>query len=120
MPAPIPRVATTEEKVPGAEQEAPQALLEESPVHSPMHSPPQWDLETLEDKEAELPFLEFDLGPLPELGPDIDHFLQEPARKSREDRESNSSPEPPAEEYKRWVQWRGQAVDMPSWWGSQK
>ena len=45
-----------EEKVLGAEQEAPQALQENSPVHSPMHNTPQWGLETLEDEEAELPF----------------------------------------------------------------
>ena len=39
------------------------ALLEDRPTHSPMHSPPQW-----EDKDAEPPFLEFDLGPPLELG----------------------------------------------------
>ena len=24
--------------------------------------------------------------------------------------------EPPAEEYERWVEWRRQAVDTPTWW----
>ena len=80
-----------------------------------MHSPAQWGQETLEDEGAELPFLEFDLGPLPELGLDIEHFFQEPANQPKEDRGSNPSPEPPAEEYERWVEWRGQAVDTPNW-----
>ena len=74
------------------------ALLEDSPIHSSMHSPPWWGLETSEDEEAKPPFLEFNLGPPLELGPDVNHFLQEPAYKSREDEKSNS-PEPPAEEY---------------------
>ena len=81
-----------------------------------MHSPPSWGLETLEDEEAELPFLEFDLGPPPELGPVVDHFLQELGSKPREDGEGDSSPEPPAEEYERLVAWRGQVVNRPSWW----
>ena len=79
--------------------------------HSPTHSPPQW-----EDKQAELAFLEFDLRPSPELGPDVKHFFGESANKSREDKESNFPLEPLAEEYERWLEWRGQAVNMPSWW----
>ena len=63
-----------------------------------------------------MPFLEFDLGPPPDLGPEVNHFLQELASRSREDSESNSSSEPLAEEYERWVTWRGWALDMPSWW----
>ena len=76
-----------------------------------MHSPPQW-----EDEEAELSFLEFDLGHPPELGPDVEHFFGELANESREDGESNLPLQPPAEEYERWVEWRGQVVNMPSWW----
>ena len=67
-----------------------------------MHSPPWW-----EDKEAEPPFLEFDLAPPPELGPNVEYFFQEPADKCGEDGGSHFPPEPPAEEYKRWVEWRG-------------
>ena len=83
------------------------ATLEDSTVHSPAHSPPWWGLGTPEDEEDELTFLEFDLGPPPELGPEVDHFLQEPAHDSREDSKSNSSSEPPVEDYKRWVTWWG-------------
>ena len=87
------------------------AILEGSPIHSPEHSPPWW-----EDEEAEPPFLEFDLGLPPELGPDGKHFFQEPTNECEEDGGSNFPPEPPAEEYERWVEWRGQAVNTPSWW----
>ena len=24
--------------------------------------------------------------------------------------------EPPAQEYEKWIEWRGQAVDTPNWW----
>ena len=41
------------------------ALLENSPAHSQAHSPPQW-----EGEEAE-----FDLGPPPELGPNVKRFF---------------------------------------------
>ena len=67
-----------------------------------MHSPPQW-----EDEEAEPPFLEFNLGPPPELGPHIEHFFWEPANEYRKDGGSNFPLEPPGEEYERWVEWRG-------------
>ena len=43
-------------------------------------------------------------------------FFEELASESREDEESDFPLEPPAEEYKRWVEWRGQAIEMPSWW----
>ena len=56
-----------------------------------------------EDKEAKLPLLDFDLGPLPELGPEVDHFLQELASSLEEDDRNRSSPEPLVEEYERWV-----------------
>ena len=91
-------------------------MLEGSPVHSPEHSPPQGNPGAWEDEGAELPFLEFDLGLPLELAPDVDCFLQELASSTRERSGSDSSPEPPAEEYKRWVTWWGQALDMPEWW----
>ena len=81
-----------------------------------MHSPPWWGPGTPEGKKAELPFLEFHLGPPPELGPEVNHFLQEPACRSREDSKSHSSSEPLAKECERWVTWRGWALNMPSWW----
>ena len=100
----------------GVEQEVLQGLTRGLPHPFPCVQPSPDAPGTLEDKEAELPFLEFDLGPPPELGPEVNHFLQELTSKSREDSESNSSPEPLMEEYKRWVMWRGQALDTPSWW----
>ena len=71
------------------------ALLEDSPVHSPEHSPPQWSPGAWEEEGAEPPFLEFDLGLPPELGPDVNCFLQEPASSTREGSGSDSSPKPP-------------------------
>ena len=83
------------------------ALQEDSPIHFPIHSSPQWAPGTPEDEETEPPFLEFDLGPPQELGPEVNCFLQEPASNLREDSKSDSSSEPPAEEHKGWVTWRG-------------
>ena len=51
----------------------------------PEDNPPQWGPETWEDEEAELHFLEFDLGPPPELGSNVDYFLQELANNPRGD-----------------------------------
>ena len=77
------------------------ALWEDSPIHFPMHSPPNWGPETSDNKEAEPPFLQFDLGPPSQLVPEVDCFLQEPASKLREDYKSDSSSEPLAQEHKR-------------------
>ena len=33
-----------------------------------------------------------------------------------EDGRHHSPTEPPVKEYRRWVEWRGQMVDTPSWW----
>ena len=51
------------------------------------------------------PLLDFDLEPLLELGPEVDCFLLELAGSSEEDDRNRSSPEPPVEEYERWVTW---------------
>ena len=97
-----------EEKVLWAEQEVLSGLTRCGPVHSP----PLW-----EDEDAEPPFLEFDLGTPLELGPDVKHFFRESANESREDEESDFPSEPLVEEYKRWLEWRGWAVNTPSlWW----
>ena len=95
----------------GQRQRHHKALPESSPTHSPTHNPPWW-----EDEEAEPPFLEFDLGPPLELGPNVEHFLQELAGKCVEDGGSHLSAEPPVEKYEKWVEWRGWVVDTPSWW----
>ena len=92
------------------------ALPEGSQIPSPTHSPPWWGPEASEDQEAEFPYLEFDLGPPPELGPDIGHFFQEQACGQGEDRGSDLSQEPLVEDYERWVEWRGQIIAAPAWW----
>ena len=66
-----------------------------------MYSPPQWDPEAPEGQEAESPYLEFDLGPPPELGPDIEHFFQEQACGQGEDGGSGPSQELLMEDYER-------------------
>ena len=92
------------------------AIPEDSPTPSPTYSPPQWGPEAPEDQEAKLPYLEFNLGPPPELGVDVEHFFQEEASGQGEDRGSGPSQEPQMEDYERWVEWRGQKVATPTWW----
>ena len=69
-----------------------------------------------EDKEAELPLLDFNLEPPQELGPEVDCFLQELAGSLEKDDRNRSSPEPPEQEYERWVTWQARAHDIPGWW----
>ena len=38
------------------------------------------------------------------------------AGKYKEDAGNHFPVEPPIEEYEKWVEWRGQAVDTPNWW----
>ena len=75
--------------------------LEESPDPFFEYSPPQWGPGSGEDEEAKMPLLDFDLELLPELGPEVDCFLQDPAGSSEEEDRSRSSPEPPVEDYER-------------------
>ena len=89
---------------------------EESPALFFKYSPPQRSPGSGEDEEAKLPLLDFDLEVLPELGPKVDHFLQKSAGSSEEEDRNRSSPEPPVEEYERWVTWRAWVHDMPGWW----
>ena len=58
------------------------------------YSPPQWDPGCGKDKEAELPLLDFSLEPPPELGPEVNHFLQETAGSSEEADRNRSSQNP--------------------------
>ena len=87
--------------------------LEESPAPFFEYSPP-W--RGPESEEAEEALLDFDLEALPELGPEVDCFLQEPAGSSEEEDRKRSSPEPPVEHFESWVTWRAQMHDMPDWW----
>ena len=81
-----------------------------------MHSSPQWGPETLEDQEAELSSLEFDLGPPPELGSDVECFFQEPDALQGEGKTSDPFPEPLVENYKKWIKWRSICICVPNWW----
>ena len=92
-----------------------------SPTCSPTGSH-QWvtflDPETTseEDQAAGQPSASLDLGPSPVLGPDIKHFLQEPATTQKEGKGSDLLPEPLAKEYEKWIEWRGCRVHTPDWW----
>ena len=89
---------------------------EESPVPFFEYSPPWLGPGSGEDEEAKPPLLDFDLEPLPELGPEVNGFLQEPADSLEEDDRNRSFPELLVEEYDRWVTWQAWAHDMPGWW----
>ena len=77
-------------------EEGSQAL---SPTHS-LTGSPQWvtflDPETTseEDQAAGQPSTSLDLGPLPKLGPDIEHFLQELAAMQKEGKGSDLLQDP--------------------------
>ena len=76
---------------------------EESPAPYFEYSPPWRGPESEEEG-----LLDFDLEALPELGPEVDHFLQEPADSSGEEDRKRSSPEPPVEDFESWVTWTAQ------------
>ena len=78
----------------------------ESPVPFFKYRPSWRGPQSGEDEEAELNLLNFDLEALPELRPEVDHFLQELAGSSEEEDRKRSSPEPLVEDYKSWVTWR--------------
>ena len=103
-------------KIPGTKQEVLQGLPEESPAPFFQDSPPQWDPGSEEDEEAKLPLLDFDLELPPELGPEVNHFLQEPTGSSEEEDRNRSSPEPLVEDYERWMAWLAWVHDTPGWW----
>ena len=86
------------------------ALGENSLAHSPAHSPPQWEGEEVE----------FNLGPPPELEPDVERFFHRPTGECKEDAGGHFPAEPPVEKYAKWIEWRGQAVDTPDWWWEQE
>ena len=43
-------------------------------------------------------------------------FFQELAGECGEDGGHHLHAEPPVGKYEKWVEWRGQMVDTPSWW----
>ena len=60
--------------------------------------------------------MNFTLEAPPELGPEVDHFLQGPAKSSEEENRRMPTPEPLMEELENWVIWRAWMQDMPGWW----
>ena len=60
--------------------------------------------------------MDFDLEALPELGLEVNHFLQGPAKGTEEEDRKTPSPEPPVEELGSWVAWRALTCEMPGWW----
>ena len=89
---------------------------EESPAPFFECSPPWWGPGSGEDEEAKPPLLDFDLEPPLELGPEVNHFLQELAGSSEEEEGNRSSPEPLVEDYERWVTWQAWVHNIPGWW----
>ena len=74
---------------------------------------PPWRGPTSEEEEEAL--LDFDLEAPPELGLEVNCFLQGLAESLEEEDRRTSSPEPPVEELESWVTWRAQRHDMPDW-----
>ena len=85
---------------------------EECPAPYFEYIPPWRGPESEEDEEA---FLDFDLEAPLELGPEVDHFLWEPAGSLEEEEMKRSSPELPVEDFESWVIWRARVHDMPDW-----
>ena len=86
---------------------------EESPAPFFEYSHPWRGPESEEDEEV---LLDFDLEALPELGPEVDCFLHEPADSSEEEDRKRSSPEPPVDDFESWVAWRAKVHNTPDWW----
>ena len=97
-------------------QEVPQGLARGESCPFFEYSPPWWGPVSREDEEAELPLLDFSLELPSELGPEVDHFPQELAGSLEEEDRNRSSPEPPVEDYERWVTWQAWVHNMPGWW----
>ena len=88
------------------EQKALQGPKKEQPSPLPSTQPSM-----MGDEEEE-----FNLRPPPELEPDVERFFHVPMGECKEDAGGHSPTEPLAEEYAKWIEWRGPAVDTPDWW----
>ena len=58
---------------------------------------------------------DLDLEEPPELGPEVTCFLQGSAKSLGEENVKVPSPEPPIEELQKWVTWKVQVYETPSW-----
>ena len=68
-----------------------------------------------ESKEDEKAPMNSNLEALPELGLEIDCFLQGPSKSLGEEDRRMPSPEPQVEELESRITWRAQRHDMPGW-----
>ena len=59
---------------------------------------------------------DLNLEELLELGPEVTCFLQGSAESSEEENMKVPSPEPPIKKLQKWVIWKAQAYETPSWW----
>ena len=92
------------------------ALPEDSPVRSPMHSPPQWGPETSEDPRGWTIFPGvWPWAPHQSWGWMFSIFFQEPGALQGEGRTSDPTPEPSVENYEKWIEWRSLCICMPDW-----
>ena len=83
--------------------------------HAPYfeYHPPWRGLESKGDAEATE---HFNLEEPLELGLKVTCFLQGTVESSEEENMKMPSPKPPIEELEKWVIWRAQAYETPSWW----
>ena len=63
-----------------------------------------------EDQAVGQSSTDLNLGPLPKLEPDVEHFLQELAAMQEEEEGSDPLWEPPVTKYKKWIVWRSSQV----------
>ena len=59
---------------------------------------------------------DFDLEDPPELGLEVNCFLQGPVKSSDKENMKMPSPKPPTEELEKWVTWRALTCETPDWW----
>ena len=69
-----------------------------------------------EEQVLEQASTDLDVGPPPELGPDLECFLQELAIMQGEGGGNDYSKGLPSEDYEDWVNWRGHKFNTPDWW----
>ena len=83
--------------------------------HAPYfeYHPSQRGSESEGDEEAPE---DFNLEDLPEFGPEVNCFHWGPVESSEEENMKTPSPKPLIEELEKWVTWRAQTYETPSWW----
>ena len=108
-------VATLEEDIEWWGQNRRHCLVQPEESHAPYfkYNPP-WRGPASEEDEEAVP--DFNLEAPPELGLEVNCFLQGLAESLGEEDRKTSSPEPPVEDLESWVTWRDLVHDMSDWW----